>query len=149
MTTMSVEAINSFSTCEHLHIWDVFAAPLVTVRQATSKLSQGWRLFALSQTYGSSTSLYSKILRGPYGELAQLTDRTVNLLPSQELAGLIQLHCDVVALRVSYEDKNQVKELGAIWSPIIRNWVCRTSDTLIFESWLPPQAVPLDLLTLK
>jgi hypothetical protein len=47
----------------------------------------------------------------------------------------------MVYLVVRYEEKDEVKRLGARWNPEKRKWYCRLGDIHRFGKWLPGQKV--------
>lgn len=122
------------------HFWDLFESPKYSLSQVKARLRAGWTLAALppEQTYCSAGGVgqYSCYLRGPAGELGQLTDKSLAQLALADRPAVIALDQSTVQLKVPFEEKEEAKALGANWDWQSRTWRVRPAHASRCAKWI-------------
>lgn len=128
------------------HFWDLLEAPKYSLSQVRARLRAGWTLAALpaEQSYCSAGGVgqYSCYLRGPTGELGQLTDKSLAQLGLTEQPPVIALDQTTVVLKVPFGEKDEAKSLGATWDGQSRAWRVRPAHTSRCAKWICPSDAP-------
>jgi len=127
------------------HFWDLLESPKFSLAQAKARLRAGWVLRGLpvEQTYCSAGGAggYSAYLRGPAGELGQLTDKSLAGLMLQVAPLVEALDQTTITLSVPFGEKDAAKALGAQWDGTNRTWHVRPSHAAQCGRWIAAAAM--------
>lgn len=115
-----------------------FSGKLASVLQAERLLKKGWSLYQLTMPYCSVGAVGEYDYALSDGEnVMQLTNRTVEQLKHRVIAGELDIDDRLMALNVPFAEKDEAKQLGAIWVGHEKTWAIDFHrDSEPFKKWL-------------
>ena len=122
-------------------------APRLSPRQIAAKVKAGWTWHRLAPGFGTAggAASYRRALVANDGQFVYVSDRAEG---PTELAGLPALEIDytLIKLNVPFDDKNLVKERGAVWVGHRRTWACAPHKLDALRQWATDPIEEFDLL---
>ena len=126
----------------------VINAERLSASKVSARVKAGWAWHRLEPGFGAcgGTAAYSRALISPEGVIAFVSDRAKGMELIDTLPAL-PIGYDLLPLTVPYEEKEQAKEIGAVWIAHKKIWACNPSKSDDFLRWINTSSVVFNLLT--